>query len=131
MLMKLEQSVLPVVGFVASGRLTDNDYKNFLIPEVKRALQEQASIRLLFVMDDFHGWDLQAVWDDLIFGLEINSRVERIAMVGDREWEKWMARLVGPFTHGEVRYFDLKEQPRAWGWINEGLTEPEAALHSR
>ncbi|WP_210398162.1 STAS/SEC14 domain-containing protein [Motiliproteus sediminis] len=119
MLMKLEQSSPTALGFLASGRLTDNDYKNFLIPEVKRTLEEQQSIRLLFMMEGFRGWDIQAAWDDLIFGMEINRRVERIAIVGDRDWEKWMARLTRAFTYGEVRYFDLKEREQAWAWIKE------------
>jgi len=119
MLMKLEQSTPAVIGFLASGRLTDNDYKKFLIPEVKQAIAEQGSIRLLFMMDGFEGWDIQAAWDDLIFGMEINRQVERVAIVGDKDWEKWVARLVKAFTHGEVRYFDLKQREQAWAWIKD------------
>lgn len=125
MLMKLEQSSANVLGFLASGRLTDNDYKNFLIPEVKQALDQPGEIRLLFMLDGFRGWDIQAAWDDLIFGMEINRRVERIALVGDQEWEKWVARLVKAFTHGEVRYFDLKEHQQAWVWV-QAAEQPAA-----
>ncbi len=117
MLMKLEQSTPEILGFLASGRLTDNDYKNFLIPEVKSALDASGQIRLLFQLDGFRGWDIQAAWDDLIFGMEINSKVDKIAIVGDSRWEQWVARLVKAFTHGEARHFTLGHVDEAWDWV--------------
>ncbi|WP_207060592.1 STAS/SEC14 domain-containing protein [Motiliproteus sp. SC1-56] len=117
MLMKLEESRTDILGFMASGRLTDNDYKNFLIPQVKGAIEREGRIRLLFRMDGFRGWDIQAAWDDLSFGIEINPQVDKIAIVGDRKWERWVARLLGPFAHGEIRYFDVAELQAAWSWI--------------
>jgi hypothetical protein len=41
---------------------------------------------------------LRAAWDDLEFGLKHYSDFERIAMVGDRKWEEWMANFCKPFT---------------------------------
>ncbi len=119
MLMKLEQSDTTILGFMASGRLTDNDYKNFLIPQVKSAIEESGRIRLLFQMEGFRGWDIQAAWDDLIFGLEINRKVEKIAIVGDQKWEQWVARLVNAFTQGEAQYFDVGQAEEAWAWIRQ------------
>ncbi len=119
MLMKLEQSTPDILGFLASGRLTDNDYKNFLIPEVKTAIDEKGQIRLLFQLDGFRGWEIQAAWDDLIFGMEINSNVDKIAIVGDSRWEQWVARLVKAFTHGEARHFDLGHMDEAWNWVRD------------
>ncbi len=119
MLMKLEQSSPGILGFVASGRLTDNDYKNFLIPAVKEAIDESGQIRLLFQLDGFRGWDIQAAWDDLIFGMEINNNVDKIAIVGDARWEEWVTRLVKAFTHGEARHFHLDSVDQAWSWVKE------------
>tara|TARA_R110001583_G_scaffold134428_1_gene286152 strand:- start:226 stop:609 length:384 start_codon:yes stop_codon:yes gene_type:complete len=119
MLMKLEQSNANRLGFLASGRLTDNDYKKFLIPQVRQTLAEHASIRLLFLLQGFSGWELQAAWDDLIFSLEINPQVERLAVIGDQQWERWMTQLAKPFTHGEVRYFGLDQVSLAWQWLSQ------------
>ncbi len=119
MLMKLEQSGSNRLGFMASGLLTDNDYKNFLIPQVREVLQAHPSVRLLFLLEGFRGWELQAAWDELLFGLEINARVERVAVIGDQEWERWMAKLATPFSHGEVQYFDLNQVTQAWEWLSQ------------
>ncbi len=119
MLIKLDQSSANTLGFMASGKLTDNDYKNFLIPEVKEALSREGKIRLLFQMEAFHGWDMQAAWDDLVFGLEINKDVERVAIVGDQQWEATIAKLMRIFTRGAVRYFDHQQKDAAWEWVRE------------
>lgn len=119
MLVKLDASSGSELGFLASGRLTENDYLNFLIPEVEKALQEHGTIRLLFQMEDFSGWDHHALWKDLTFGLRINTKVEKIALVGDKAWEEWVAKLVKVFCHGEARYFSLQQANTAWIWLQE------------
>lgn len=121
MLMKLEQSSSNRLGFLASGLLTDNDYKSFLMPEVRNALQQHKSIRLLFLLEGFRGWELQAAWDDLAFALEINPQVDRLAVIGNQQWERWMAQLSKPFTHGEIQYFDLSQVEQAWQWLEQPL----------
>lgn len=117
MLMKLDQSNGPAIGFLASGCLTENDFHNFLIPEVEKALETHDSIRLLFQLEDFSGWGHHALWDDLSFGIKINSRVEKIALIGDKLWEEWMAKVVKACSNGDTRYFPISEQQCAWEWL--------------
>ena len=45
-------------------------------------------MRLFVLFEDFHGWDLHAAWDEFKFGLKHDADFERIAMVGDRKWQK-------------------------------------------
>jgi hypothetical protein len=45
--------------------------------------------------------------------------MERIAVVGDKKWESWMATLCKPFTMAKVRYFEASEIDAAWAWLNE------------
>ncbi|MAE63981.1 MAG: STAS/SEC14 domain-containing protein [Phycisphaeraceae bacterium] len=100
----------------ASGRLTDEDYRRF-VPRIERLIERCGEIRLLFHMDDFHGWDLHGAWDDLRFGLRHGRDMSCIAMVGDRRWEKWMSRICSTFTSAEVRYFDRSELDAARRWV--------------
>jgi hypothetical protein len=71
--------------------------------------------------EDFHGADLHAVWDDLKFGFKHYGDFERIAMVGNRKWEKWMVQMSKPFTKAKVRYFDVSQVENAWAWLREGI----------
>jgi hypothetical protein len=47
------------------------------------------------------------------------SDFDRIAMVGDRRWEKWMVQVCRPFTKAKVRYFDASQIYDAWAWLRE------------
>jgi hypothetical protein len=108
-----------VIGFRLSGKLHDEDYKSF-VPAVDAAVAVEGKVRLFAQFEDFHGWDLHAAWDDFRFGIKHYKDFDRIAMVGDHKWEKWLATLCRPFTKAKVKYFDASEVNAAWNWIGEG-----------
>ncbi|MCC6821321.1 MAG: STAS/SEC14 domain-containing protein, partial [Verrucomicrobia subdivision 3 bacterium] len=45
--------------------------------------------------------------------------VERVALVGERKWEEWMAKVCKPFTLAKLRYFDIADIESAWQWLSE------------
>ena|ERR1043166_8473489 len=118
MIEKLQQGTERILGFKITGKLHDEDYKHF-VPIVEAAIQAHGKIRLLAQFEDFHGWDLHAAWDDTKFATKHCADVERIAIVGDKQWEKWMAAICKPFTRARIRYFDCKETDSAWKWLAE------------
>lgn len=101
-----------------SGRLTKEDYETF-VPEIERMMDAHGKVRLLVQLEDFHGWTTAAAWEDTTFGLRHYRDIERIAIVGDRAWEKGMALLCKPFTAAKVQYFDASETAAAKQWIAE------------
>lgn len=102
-----------------SGKLNSQDYDDF-IPQIDRLIKEFGRIRMLVVMDDFHGWTAGAFWEDAKFGAHHYSSIERLALVGDHNWEKAMAAICKPFTAATVRYFDQSQSAEAAAWIHEG-----------
>ena len=104
------------LGFKLSGKLHDEDYKHF-VPIVEAAVKVHGKVRMLAQFEDFHGWDLKALWDDIKFATEHCTKVERIAMVGEKKWEEWMAKVCKPFTMAHVKYFDHQEIDAAWKWL--------------
>jgi hypothetical protein len=117
MIEKLDRSAGNVLGFRLSGKLHDEDYKIF-VPAIDAALKAHGKVRMLALMEDFHGWDLHAVWDDIKFAAGHYSAIERVAMVGDKKWEEWMAKVCKPFTAATVKYFDASELEAAWAWVS-------------
>ena len=115
-----ELSGLPAhtVGFKMSGKLHDEDYKKF-VPIVDAEIAKEGKVNFLAQLEDFHGWDLHALWDDVKFATTHCTKIKRIAMVGDRSWEKWMATVCKPFTMAKVRYFDTAEIEAAKAWLGE------------
>ncbi len=107
-----------VLGFKLSGKLHDADYQQF-VPVVDAAVKQLGKLRLLAHFEDFHGWDLHAIWDDTKFSLQHMHDIERIALVGDRQWEAWMAKVCKPFTQARLQYFDASQIAAAWQWAAE------------
>jgi hypothetical protein len=108
-----------VLGFKMSGKLHDEDYKHF-VPTVDAAIGKHGKIRLLAQFHDFHGWDAHALWDDIKFSTTHCTKIDRIAMVGEKTWEKWMVAVCKPFTMAKIRYFDAADIEAAKKWLAEG-----------
>jgi len=92
-----------IVFVKASGTLVDEDYQQF-VPRMEKLMQQFGKLRMVFTMEDFHGWDLHSAWDELKFELKHTKDLKRVAVVGDRKWEKWASRLSGIFTDAGVRF---------------------------
>jgi hypothetical protein len=108
------------IGFKVTGKLHDEDYKTF-VPLLEEAISTaKGKVRLLAQFEDFHGWDWHAAWDDLVLGVKHYSDVERLALVGDRDWERLMAAFCKPFTQATVKYFEAFDIDAAWAWLREG-----------
>ncbi len=105
-----------LLGFRLSGKLHDEDYLGF-VPEIDAAVAKYDKVRLLTEFHDFEGWDPDALWNDLQFSTLHGTKIDRIALVGDKSCEAWMARLCKPFTMARVRYFDAAEIDAAWDWL--------------
>lgn len=106
------------LGFKMSGKLHDEDYQKF-VPLVDAAAAKHGKVRMLAQFHDFHGWDLHALWDDIKFSTTHCTKIDRIALVGDKTWEKWMAKVCKPFTMAKIRYFDATDLESAKTWLAE------------
>ncbi len=105
------------------SKLTAEDYRQF-VPHTESLINKHGKIRVLFDMRGFRGWSLAAFWEDIKFDLKHFKDIERLAMIGDRAWEKWMATFCRPFTSAEIRYFEQSEADQAHPWVCEGLSPP-------
>ena len=70
-------------------------------------------------MDDFRGWTAGALWEDIKFDAKHFGDFERLAMVGDKQWEKGMATFCKPFTSARIKYFDKAQIEEAREWLAE------------
>lgn len=115
MIEKMERSHDNVLGFRISGDVTRADYE-VLEPPVQGGIKTSGSVRVLLDMTDFR-WEKVEAWGaDLHFGKEYHNSIERMAIVGNHQWEKWMTRLAAPFYAQQARYFSDADQ--AWDWLD-------------
>ncbi|MCB1681000.1 MAG: STAS/SEC14 domain-containing protein [Rhodospirillales bacterium] len=132
MALKLEYKVLSVethgrvLHGIVSGKLEKEDY-DLLVPEAERLIEKSGKIRVLVELIDFKGWSAGALWEECKFAYHHLKDVERMAMVGDRAWEKGLTVFMKPFVGAELRYFDVSERQAAVDWIEDGLADSAAA----
>jgi len=105
-----------VFDVLVRGKLTKEDYKAF-VPSFEAAVKKVGKVRVLFEMRDFHGWEAGALWEDVKFDLKHFKDIERLAMVGDRKWEKGMSVFCKPFTAAKIKYFDVAQRAEAEEWL--------------
>lgn len=99
-----------------TGKLTKDFYEEF-IPAVERQIAEHGKLRILFTMHDFHGWTAGALWEDIKFDVKHWRHIERLAMVGEKRWQKGMATFCKPFTTAKIKYFDHSQADEAKTWL--------------
>jgi hypothetical protein len=114
----IEKNEGKVLEVHASGKLAHEDYQHF-VPEFERQVKQNGKIRVLFEMADFHGWEGSALLDDIKFELKHFADIERLAMVGDKKWEKGMSVFCKPFTTAKIRYFEQTAYEEACDWLEE------------
>ncbi len=103
----------------ASGKLTRSDY-DAAVPEIENALRlNKGALRVLIVLEDFRGWDIGALWEELRFDIRHGDDFGRIAVIGEKKLEEWATRISKPFFGAEVRYFDRAEREAAEKWLTE------------
>jgi hypothetical protein len=104
-----------VIGFEASGKLTEADYHDTLLPALEQAAAA-GEVRIVIVMPVFEGFTAGALWQDLKMGVENWRAWKKIALVTDVDWMRHGTEWFGWMTPGEVKHFPIAEQGAAIDW---------------
>ena len=113
MLEKMSQSSENVLGYKAVDKITRDDYV-VLIADVEALIQKVGAIGLLLDLEEFHGEEFKAWWADLKFGHDYRKKIAKMAIVGDKKWQKWLTAIVDPFYAREAEYSPIAEREAAW-----------------
>ncbi len=74
-------------------------------------------IRLLFVLQEFEGWEHSSNWNDLSFYIGYGDHIERIAIVGPERWrDETMMFAAADLRRAPVKFFngDTLDSARLW-----------------
>ncbi len=107
-----------VVGFLAKGRVTRQDYLEVVVPAIEAARKDHTKLRLYYELGaQFSEIDLGAEWEDLKLGIEHYSSWERVAVVTDVGWIRHLVAAMRFLMPAEVRVFATAQTSEARGWI--------------
>lgn len=118
MIEQMSESSGNVVGYRVSGTVGPGDYQE-LVPRFEELVAREGSVRVLMDMTGFKTESPSAWRADLHFGREFHGSIERLAIVGEKWWEKLMARFCAPFYAKEARFFHTADMIAAWEWLRD------------
>ena len=102
-----------VVGITVNGRVTKKDCYEVLMPAVAKSLKRHDNIRLYYELNSrFPG-----AWEDLDIGIEHVVPCERVAIVTDVGWIRYMVKALRFLIPGEIRVFATIEASEGRAWI--------------
>ena len=100
-----------------SGELKHSDFDRvqaLLVTEMDRI----GSIRLLFILKEFEGWEANPKWGDLTFYVKHGDTIERIAIVGDDRWRgEALMFASADLRRAPVEYFSETALAEARAWL--------------
>jgi hypothetical protein len=130
MIEKLARTSQSVVGFNVSGKLRDEDFRKDFLPQIAAAAEQGEIGILVQFANDFAGWDLPALWDEISYHTKYVFNIKRMALVGDAKWQEWLAKLAKPIPIAEIRHFRTSDIDAAWDWL-ESTTSPHVDRQQR
>ncbi|MBC8445374.1 MAG: STAS/SEC14 domain-containing protein [Rhodospirillaceae bacterium] len=115
MLKILPKSKDAFIALQATGTLTGEDY-DAVLPDIEKLIKKHGKVRVYIDMGSFDGWEMNAAWKDMAFGIAHWNDLEKLAIVGDAKWEEWTAAAANAMMHGTVRHFPVRDQADALEW---------------
>jgi len=104
----------------ATEKLTAKDYEEVFIPKINQLIQEYRKVRVVvFLAENFSGWEIGAAWDDARFGIQHRNDFEKMAVVGGSKWVKWATKISSCFMDGQVSVYDTSDLQGAVAWAKE------------
>lgn len=100
------------------GKLSHEDYQT-ITPMINSALEgiKDPHIKVFCNITELEGWETRAAWDDFKLGLKHGNKFSKVAVVGNKKWQEYCAKVGSWFISGEVKYFEDTQE--ALMWLNE------------
>jgi hypothetical protein len=107
-----------VIGLKATGKLTEEDYKNVMEPLLYEIHREGKKVRLLYhFTPEFEGFTFGAAWQDFRLGLRHIRLFAKCAIVSDVGWLRKSSELFGAMLPCPVEVFHDQEYGKAIDWL--------------
>lgn len=101
---------------LVNGRVEKNDYEGF-VPEIEKQIHNHDKINLLVDVRGLESLSAGAAFEDTKFGIKHYNHFRKVAIIGNNNWEKFMAYVLKPLTTAKVRYYEEDEYDEAMEWV--------------
>ena len=116
------------IGLRATGRVTRDEYRELLLPAMRKAA-ERGDVRMVFAVGPgFEKFEPGALAEDTKAGITLGighpHAWKRTALVTDVDWIARALHMFAWLTPGEVRLYELGGLEDAKAWVAAGGEDP-------
>jgi hypothetical protein len=116
-MLTLTPSPTAFIRIRATGRLTAADYRRFEPAFAAELKRRNLPIPLLLDMRGFRGWTPDGFLRDLRWDLRNRRTFSKIAVIGDKNWHRWITAAGAPLFRVPMRFFCESQEPEAEQWL--------------
>jgi hypothetical protein len=118
----LENLPTNMVGFKATGEITENDFTDIVMPKVKALIDKTDKLNYLLVLDtSVKNFTIGAWMHDAMMGIKHLTKWNRAAIVSDVEAIRNFTNFFSYLMPGEFKGFEHKDLQLAIDWTSEKI----------
>ena len=108
-----------IVAFRATGKVTEIDYDEVVIPAIEALVKKQGKINFMLVLDtSLSNFSIAALLKDLGVGLKHFTKWHKMAIVSDSEGINTFTDMFSYVAPGEAKGFTPGQLEEASTWVS-------------
>jgi hypothetical protein len=116
MLYVLPDSAGDILVVQATEILTQDDYQDIFLEQIKKQLKVGHKLRVLLYLDHaLTDIESESNWQSSLFFSQCEAQIARVAVVGSSDWQAWAQT----FSSDIVKHFKVTEFLTALHWADE------------
>lgn len=120
MIQQLKKLPENIVGFQATGEITQADFTDTVMPQVQALIDKTDQLNYILVLDTLLiNFTIGAWMKDVMLGIKHLTKWNRAAIVSDTETIRNFTNFFSYFMPGEFRGFEHSELQEAIDWVSE------------
>lgn len=120
MIHHLENLPSNIVGFKATGEITQKDFTEIVMPKVKALIDETDKLNYLLVLEtSLKNFTIGAWMKDAMMGIKHLTKWNRAAIVSDVEAIRNFTNFFSYLMPGEFKGFEHSQLQEAIDWVSE------------
>lgn len=109
-----------IVGFKATGEITEKDFAETVMPKVKELIDKTDKLNYLLVLEtSLENFTIGAWMKDAMMGIKHLTKWNKAAIVSDVEGIRNFTNFFSYLMPGEFKGFEHSELQKAIDWVSE------------
>ena len=122
MIQQIENLPANMVGFKATGVITEEDFTHTVMPQIKELIEKTDKLNYMLVLDtSVKNFTLGAWMKDAVMGVKYLTKWNRAAIVSDVNAIRAFTDVFSVLIPGEFKGFEHKDLQSAIDWTSEKI----------